>query len=232
MAAPGAPSTPPPGRADRTVGSVVATATAGPLRHGYGPVRHQLLGLVVVTGDGTVTRSGGSTARNAAGFDLVKLQVGDFGGFGVITECHLCLRGLPRADATWVAAGERDRLVAVARRLGEWHSEAVAVELLSPELAAGADWLLAVRLVGAPDAVSDEGSRLVRAGRVEWRHLSADHAATFWIDLAYRTLSAPVSFRIGVLPDGVLDALDLVSRLRPVFDPGSRLAVPLEGTDR
>jgi glycolate dehydrogenase FAD-binding subunit len=201
----------PPGRAGRTIGSVIATATTGPLLHGYGPVRQQVLGLVVVTGDGTVTRSNAAAVPNAGEFDLVRVQVGGFGGFGIVTECRLRLRGLPRADATWVANGERDRLAAVARRLGEWHSEAVAIELLSPELAGSGDWLLAIRLVGDPDAVTDEGSRLIRAGPVDWQQLPAERAATFWSDLAYRTLSAPITFRLGMLPDGVLATLDLVA---------------------
>src|SRR3989442_6844523 len=42
----------PPGLAGRTLGSVVATATAGPLRHGFGAVRDQPLGVTFVTGDG------------------------------------------------------------------------------------------------------------------------------------------------------------------------------------
>ena len=42
----------PPGLAGRTLGSLVATATAGPLRHGFGAVRDHLLGVTFVTGDG------------------------------------------------------------------------------------------------------------------------------------------------------------------------------------
>ena len=47
----------PPGSADRSLGSVLATATAGPLRHWAGPVRDHVLGLTVVTGDGRVLRA-------------------------------------------------------------------------------------------------------------------------------------------------------------------------------
>src|SRR5213078_3786855 len=38
----------PPGLAGRTLGSVVSTATAGPLRHGYGPIKDHLLGVTYV----------------------------------------------------------------------------------------------------------------------------------------------------------------------------------------
>ena len=39
----------PPGPQGRTIGSVLATATSGPLRHGFGPVRDHILGVRVVT---------------------------------------------------------------------------------------------------------------------------------------------------------------------------------------
>ena len=81
----------PPGRPERSIGSVVATATAGPLRHGYGPVRDHVLGCTVATGDGRLVNAGGRVVKNVAGYDLTKLQVGGFGGFGIIAEVHLRL---------------------------------------------------------------------------------------------------------------------------------------------
>ena len=46
----------PPGRPRPHLGSIVATATAGPLRHGFGPVRDHLLGCTFVTGDGRLIK--------------------------------------------------------------------------------------------------------------------------------------------------------------------------------
>ena len=93
----------PPGRPERSIGSIIAAGTAGPLRQGFGPVRDHVLGLSVVTGDGRVVRAGGRVVKNVAGYDLGKLQIGGFGGFGVITELNLRLRALPRADQTFIA---------------------------------------------------------------------------------------------------------------------------------
>src|SRR5207249_11205824 len=70
----------PPGLAGRTLGSVVATATAGPLRHGFGAVRDHLVGVTFVTGDGRLVQSGGRVMKNVAGYDLSKAQAGGFGG--------------------------------------------------------------------------------------------------------------------------------------------------------
>ena len=105
----------PPGRPERSLGSVIATATAGPLRHGFGPVRDHVLGCTVATGDGRLVKAGGRVVKNVAGYDLTKLQVGGFGGFGIIAEVHLRLRALPRADVTLVARGTRDTLTSAAR---------------------------------------------------------------------------------------------------------------------
>src|SRR5947208_12215218 len=56
----------PPGLAGRTLGSIVATATAGPPRQGFGPVRDHLLGVTFVTGDGRLVQSGGRVMKNVA----------------------------------------------------------------------------------------------------------------------------------------------------------------------
>jgi glycolate oxidase FAD binding subunit len=200
----------PPGRGDRTIGSVLATATSGPLRHGFGPVRDHVLGLTVVTGDGRVVHSGGTTVKNVAGFDLAKLHVGGFGGFGIITECHLRLRGLPRADTTWMAIGHRDQLRAAAGQLTDARIEAVAVELCSPALAVEADWMLAVRLIGGHEAVAAESRRLAEVTSLTWQELSPDRRAILWSGMARAMTSADVTVRLGALPDGLDDVLDLL----------------------
>ncbi|MGH7672306.1 MAG: FAD-binding oxidoreductase, partial [Gemmatimonadales bacterium] len=103
----------PPGLAGRTLGSAVATATAGPLRQGFGPVKDHLLGVTFVTGDGRMVQSGGRVMKNVAGYDLTRLQAGGFGAFGVIVLVHLRLRALPRADVTYLLEGPREDLTQV-----------------------------------------------------------------------------------------------------------------------
>src|SRR5438874_11517933 len=49
----------PPGLAGRTLGSVVATATAGPLRQGFGPARDPLLGVTFVPRARRLVQRGG-----------------------------------------------------------------------------------------------------------------------------------------------------------------------------
>src|SRR6266850_826729 len=62
-----------------TLGGVLATNASGPRRHLYGTARDLLIGVTVVTADGTVVRGGGKVVKNVAGYDLPKLFVGSYG---------------------------------------------------------------------------------------------------------------------------------------------------------
>ncbi|HEU4699587.1 MAG TPA: FAD-binding oxidoreductase [Gemmatimonadales bacterium] len=201
----------PPGRPERSIGSVLATATAGPLRLGFGPVRDHVLGCTVATGDGRVVQAGARVVKNVAGYDLTKLQIGGFGGFGIITEVHLRLRALPRADATWVARGPRDALTYAGRALAEAGVAPAALELLSPALAAESEWVLAARFMGTDEAAQAEAARLPAATDVVWQQLPAERSGAFWGLAARAALGGPVTFRMGVLADGLDDTLDLVA---------------------
>ncbi|HEV2083720.1 MAG TPA: FAD-binding oxidoreductase [Gemmatimonadales bacterium] len=201
----------PPGRPERSIGSVVATATAGPLRQGFGPVRDHVLGCAVATGDGRLVNAGGRVVKNVAGFDLTKLQVGGFGGFGIIAEIHLRLRALPRADVTLLARGARDELTSRARELIDAQILPGALELLSPALAAEADWVLAARFVGTDAAVQADVRRLGSVDELQWQPLPADRTAAFWSVAARGTLGGPITLRLGVLGDGVDDTIDLLA---------------------
>lgn len=201
----------PPGRPERSLGSVVATGTAGPLRHGCGPVRDHVLGCTVATGDGRLVRAGGRVVKNVAGYDLSKLQVGGFGGFGVIAEVHLRLRTLPRADVTVIARGPRDTLTSAARELLAAELLPATLELLSPALAAEPDWTLAARFAGTDAAVQSDVRRLSSHGDLAWQPLAPDRTAAFWGLVARGSLGGPVTLRLGVLADGVDETIDLLS---------------------
>jgi FAD/FMN-containing dehydrogenase len=201
----------PPGRPERSIGSVVATATAGPLRHGFGPVRDHVLGCSVATGDGRLVNAGGRVVKNVAGYDLTKLQVGGFGGFGIITQVHLRLRALPRADATLIARGTRDALTSAARDVVAANLLPGALELLSPALATEAEWVLAARFVGTDAAVQADVRRLGSLSDLNWLPLPADRTAAFWSAAARGSLGGPITLRLGVLGDGVDEAIDLLA---------------------
>ena len=200
----------PPGRPDRTIGSVVATGTAGPWRHGFGPVRDQVLGCTVVTGDGRLVAAGGRVVKNVAGYDLTKLHAGGFGAFGVITELHLRLRAQPAVDITLLARGGRLDLLDAGRRAMTSAVSMIAFELLSPTLAAAPEWILAVRMTGTMEGVTAETHRLVAETGMAWETATAERAATLWNLVARAPLGGEVSIRLGTPADGLESLLDTV----------------------
>ena len=84
-----------------TVGGLIATGAAGPLRYRYGSPRDLLIGITIVRPDGTVAKSGGKVVKNVAGYDLGKLFAGSLGTLGLITEATFRLHPLPAA-AAWL----------------------------------------------------------------------------------------------------------------------------------
>jgi glycolate oxidase FAD binding subunit len=82
-----------------TVGGMIATGTAGPLRFRYGSPRDLLIGITVVRPDGVVAHAGGKVVKNVAGYDLGKLFAGSRGTLGLITEATFRLHPLPQAVA-------------------------------------------------------------------------------------------------------------------------------------
>ena len=93
----------PPDAARATLGGLIAANASGPRRHLYGTVRDLLIGVTVVTADGTVVHGGGKVVKNVAGYDLPKLFVGSYGTLGIVVSATFKLRPLP----------EDERLVAI-----------------------------------------------------------------------------------------------------------------------
>ena len=200
----------PPGLAGRTLGSIVACGTAGPLRQGLGPVRDHLLGVSAITGDGRVVSSGGRVVKNVAGYDLTRLQAGGFGAFGVIVRVHLRLRALPRADQTLVLEGPREELSRAADDVRESGLQPAALELLSPALARRAGWALAVRCAGSAAQVEAEEATLRTTAGGRFAPLAPEETHAFWQRAAEALTVRPVTLRLGGLPDATDDLLDML----------------------
>lgn len=131
----------PPSRS-ATVGGVLSTSEAGPLRLVYGTPRDLLIGVEFVRPDGAIARSGGSVVKNVAGYDLGKLLCGGYGTLGLITSATLRLHPLPAARC-WVL-----RCVDTPLEAGELIGEVLAsphvpaaIELDLPAGAGAAGWL-------------------------------------------------------------------------------------------
>jgi len=92
----------PRGGAKASLGGILATNSAGPLRLRYGAPRDMVLGLKIATTEGKIIKTGGRVVKNVAGYDLGKLLVGSYGSLGVIVESSLKLYPLPAERRTVV----------------------------------------------------------------------------------------------------------------------------------
>lgn len=90
--------------ADPQIGGMVATNTGGTRLLKYGDVRHNLLGVEVVLGDGRVVSLLNTLRKNNTGFDTKQVFVATTGVFGVVTRAVLQVAPLPKQRATALVA--------------------------------------------------------------------------------------------------------------------------------
>lgn len=104
--------------ADPQIGGMVATNTGGTRLLKYGDVRHNLLGVEVVLGDGRVLSMLNRLRKNNTGLDGKHLFVGTTGVFGIVTRAVLQVAPLPRQRATaLVACASGEAVLALLRAL-------------------------------------------------------------------------------------------------------------------
>jgi len=149
----------PPGSTG-TIGGLISTGVAGPLRYRYGAPRDLLIGITVVRADGTIARSGGKVVKNVAGYDLGKLFASSYGTLGLITEAAFRLHPKPDA-ATWLTVDSPDPAAAQAavRTMADSPLAPAAIELSWPSAAAPIS--VAVLLEGDDPSVTGRADRMV-----------------------------------------------------------------------
>lgn len=229
----------PPGAPGATLGATFATASAGPLRTGYGTPRDHILGVEVVTGDGRLLRLGGRVVKNVAGYDLVRLMVGSRGTLGVITSLNVRLRSLPEAElSAALGAADPERLLEVVAALRRRRGvEAAACELMDGVTAAAVagvpvrvGWMLLCRWQGHPEAVAagaETLARLAREARLPDPLVAAD-AAEPWRRLSEIEASAAVEVRLADRPGALAGTLRLAAELAAAFQ-GDRPTSAFQG---
>lgn len=210
-----------------TAGGILAANASGPRRHLYGTARDLLIGVTVVSADGSVVKGGGKVVKNVAGYDLPKLYIGSFGTLGVIVEATFKLRPLPDDDRSVLARfpGLKECGLAVRELLA---SDLIpsAVELLDGEASRGAGLVtdgdgggtLLVGFDGLAAQVAwqcEETRRLFAAfGLAEHRVLDGAARDEAWrrvSELARTIVPAPAAqMKLGVLLAQVTEVIEQV----------------------
>ena len=142
-----------------TIGGLIATGAAGPLRYRYGSPRDLLIGITVVRADGTIAKAGGKVVKNVAGYDIGKLFAGSFGTLGLITEATFRLHPLPESTA-WLTVDCPDPASAAVavQTIADSPVTPSAIELVWPS--AAAPLTVAALLEGDRPSVAGRADRL------------------------------------------------------------------------
>jgi glycolate oxidase FAD binding subunit len=142
-----------------TIGGLIATGAAGPLRYRYGSPRDLLIGITVVRPDGAIAKSGGKVVKNVAGYDLGKLFAGSLGTLGLITEATFRLHPRPQTSA-WLTREYPTTSAAASavHAIADSPLTPAAIELEWPSAAAPIS--VSVLLEGAEASVQERAGRL------------------------------------------------------------------------
>ena len=201
----------PPGT-NRSVGSLLATGSAGPLRTGFGTVKSRILGLTMITADGRIVRVGGRVVKNVAGFDVTSLAVGSFGAFGLITSANIRLNALPRTDVTLLVRAPLALLLEGGQAILAAGSTPAALELCSPSGDDPGNWILAIRLLGSEATVTTDRKTIsTSVPQFEFEALNKQSGDRFWASTSNRTTERSTTVRMGSQPAELTQALDVMA---------------------
>ncbi|MCP3942472.1 MAG: FAD-binding protein [Desulfobacteraceae bacterium] len=194
-----------------TIGGNVGECAGGPRAVKYGVTRDYVLGLEAVIPSGEIIKTGVSTAKGVAGYDLTRLIVGSEGTLAVVTKVILKLLPKPKAVKTLaVFFDSMDKAAkaissvmkqAIIPRCVEYMDEAsidLVRKFISFELPKKTRALLILELDGDKDQVEQEAEQIKAfcygAGAIEVL-VAADKAGAQNLWEARKALS-PVLYKI------------------------------------
>ncbi|PYO57348.1 MAG: FAD-linked oxidase [Candidatus Rokuibacteriota bacterium] len=203
----------PIGGSTRSIGGVLASNAAGPLRFRYGTARDLTLGVRFVQADGTITWGGAKVVKSVTGYDVPKLLVGSLGTLGVVVGATLRLHPLPLATGSWLFAWS-SRAAAegfLAALLGS-SLEPERVTLLNREASrADGELALLVSIASVEEAVGSQGAALTRLAAGHGGHVQAVPASC-WGQLG-EALRGAVALRLNCEPKRLIFWLGELERV-------------------
>ena len=170
-----------------TVGGIVATGSAGSLRHRYNGVRDMCLGIEFVRSDGQVVKAGGRVVKNVAGYDLMKLLTASYGTLGIISRLTFRLYPLPEYNQVVVLTGEDVAIAQAQKMISSSVLTPVTFDLLSKSTIAALGYGdrtgLALQFSNLKSSVIDQGDRLHQISQtlgLQMQIIGATEVDHFW----------------------------------------------------
>ena len=196
-----------------TIGGIVATNDAGPVRHRFGTPRDLLIGVTLAMTDGRLVKAGGTVVKNVAGYDLGKLVSGSHGTLAAIVDATFKLLPIPLASTTLVATYADGNALA--------HDVAVLngsqVELAAFDLCVSSEgrWILLMRMASSPAATAAQAAEARRLLSSAPAAVGGDEERSLWDE----QIRAPweeggTIVRLSWLPSKLPAVVALLSRLR------------------
>ena len=156
-----------------TIGGNIGECAGGPRAVKYGVTRDYVLGLRAVLPSGEIIKTGVSTAKGVAGYDLTRLIVGSEGTLALVTQITLKL--LPKPGAVKTMAVFFNKMETAAKTVSavmkhavvprcveylDGASIALVRDLLSFDLPTDIEALLILELDGSDDLVEKEAEQI------------------------------------------------------------------------
>jgi glycolate oxidase FAD binding subunit len=196
-----------------TVGGIVATNDAGPMRHRFGTPRDLLIGVTLAMTDGRLVKAGGTVVKNVAGYDLGKLVSGSHGTLAAIVDATFKLLPLPLASTTLVATYADSN--AMARDVAALYAS--QVELIAFDVSASSEgrWFLLVRMASSPAATSAQAAEARRLMSSTPAVVNGEEERALWADQIQEPWAeAGTVIRLSWLPAQLSAVIALLARLR------------------
>src|SRR5437016_9424452 len=123
----------PPHAKAATIGGLLATASFGPLKQGFGSLRDFCIGIHFVLPEGKMGKGGGNVVKNVAGYDLMKLMIGSYGSLAVITRANFKVFPKPRQTRTFACSfGSLEEALQFRTRIFRSPLTPMCMEIISP----------------------------------------------------------------------------------------------------
>jgi len=207
----------PPYSTRATIGGILATGSAGSLRHRYNSVRDMCLGIEFVRSDGELAKAGGRVVKNVAGYDLMKLLTGSYGTLGIATSVTFRLYPLPEYTQIVALTGTAEAIAQAQQKISTSVLTPTACDLLSAtaisDLGLGEGISLVLQFASLKASVIDQCDRIaVLAKELNLEVQILGEAREFWEllevliwqdelrNLEQSSESASVVCKLGVLP--------------------------------